>query len=279
VTQLAASKLCGPNSCNGTGQGVGIFADGSTWSTAAETAFEQQYGLSSPATKQVCLPSCPLPYDPSGAGAEADLDVDMVHAIAPGAQVTFFEVAQSKPFNFEADLMDGLSLDLNTDTTPVTSISYSVCETDFGKSVITTTLHNEFAMLAAQGQAVFASSGDQGSNCANIPTFSDGSATSGSPTFTSATADFTSADAGGSIVEVDNQGAIPTGTTIQAVDSPTTVTLSQNATATVTGIAFGLPGRQSSFKPGAPTPASDPLVTAVGGTNLFLNTDNSYSFE
>jgi YVTN family beta-propeller protein len=278
ATQLAGSNLCGPHKCDGTFQDVGIFADGSTWGTAAEAAFEQEYGLTSPATKAVCPAkvACPLPYDPAGSGSEADLDVDMVHAIAPGAQVTFYEVPMSKPYNFEADLMDGLSLDLNADLARVTSVSYGECETDYGKNVITTTLHDEFAMMAAQGQAVFAASGDHGSSCVSVQTFSDGSTTAGSATFTSATADFTSADKGGPITETDKKGAVPAGTTIKAVDSATTVTLSTKAKATASKITFQLFRLKSAV---AATPATDPLVTAVGGTNLFLNDDNSYAFE
>jgi len=206
VAQLAASNLCGSQECNGTGQAVGIFARGTTWSTAAETAFKWEYGLTGPSAKPRCPKgvSCPLAYAAgSDVALEADLDVDMVHALAPGAQVIVFEVPET--VNFEADLMTRLSLDASIDETPVTSISYAECETDWSKSVIATTLHDEFQLMASHGQHVFASSGDYGLDCQSV-----------------------------------KQGKL------------------------IRGVA---------------TPASDPDVIAVGGTNLFLNSNNSYGFE
>jgi prepilin-type N-terminal cleavage/methylation domain-containing protein len=59
---------------------------------------------------------------------------------------------------------------------------------------------------------------------------SDGVLVSGSPTFTSATAGFTSADVGKALIATD----IPAGTTIQSYTGPTTVVMSANATASST---------------------------------------------
>ena len=62
---------------------------------------------------------------------------------------------------------------------------------------------------------------------------SDGVLVSGSPTFTSATAGFTSADVGKALITTD----IPAGTTIQSYTGPTTVVMSANATASSTSDA------------------------------------------
>lgn len=66
--------------------------------------------------------------------------------------------------------------------------------------------------------------------------FSDGATTSGSATLTSSTANFTSADLGRSV----SGSGIPLSTTILAVNSATSVTLSSNATATATGVSITL---------------------------------------
>lgn len=79
--------------------------------------------------------------------------------------------------------------------------------------------------------------------------FSDGVSTAGSTTFTSATAAFVAGDVGKSIVQLTSKGttdpfgSIPSGTTIAAVVNGTTVTLSQPATASGTGVLFNVAGR------------------------------------
>ena len=64
--------------------------------------------------------------------------------------------------------------------------------------------------------------------------YSDGATTSGSPTFTSASAAFTSADVGRLVVGPN----FPLSTTITAVNSATSVTLGANLTSTATGVPF-----------------------------------------
>jgi len=73
---------------------------------------------------------------------------------------------------------------------------------------------------------------------------SDGVLTAGSPIMTSATANFTSADIGRTITTTQPKpNDLPAGTTIVSVESTTSVTLSQNATATRTGVRFMISGR------------------------------------
>jgi hypothetical protein len=79
--------------------------------------------------------------------------------------------------------------------------------------------------------------------------FGDGVAVLGSTTFTSATAAFTAGDVGQSITQLTNVGSvsptgcIPAGTTIAAFVDANTVTLSQAATASGTGVRFRVAGR------------------------------------
>ncbi|WP_284984304.1 hypothetical protein [Arthrobacter sp. efr-133-TYG-118] len=79
--------------------------------------------------------------------------------------------------------------------------------------------------------------------------FGDGVAVSGSTTFTSATAGFTSADIGQSLSQMTTKGTlnvtgtIPSGTTISSVTDSQTVVLSNACTAAGTGLNFLIGGR------------------------------------
>jgi phage-related baseplate assembly protein len=74
-------------------------------------------------------------------------------------------------------------------------------------------------------------------------TFANGASTSGTPTYTSATAAFTTADIGKSITGTN----IPASTTIAAVISGTAITLSHNATATGTALSFTIVDRTANL--------------------------------
>lgn len=73
--------------------------------------------------------------------------------------------------------------------------------------------------------------------------FVDGHATTGSATFTSATAAFTASDVGSPIVQTTGGTAIAPGTIISAVGSGTSITLSHNAAATSTTVHFSIKNR------------------------------------
>ncbi len=79
---------------------------------------------------------------------------------------------------------------------------------------------------------------------AHTRTFGDGVTTGATTAFTSATANFGStapaSDVGISIVEVGNQGALPSGLTIGSVTNATTIVLSGNANKAATSIQFAL---------------------------------------
>lgn len=89
--------------------------------------------------------------------------------------------------------------------------------------------------------------------------FKDGVSNAGSTTFTSATAAFTAGDVGQVIAQLTSVGSsspfgsIPLGTTISAVVDSQTVTLSQPAAVSGTGIRFRVGGRA--------VPASQPVLS------------------
>ncbi len=106
--------------------------------------------------------------------------------------------------------------------------------------------------------------------------FKDGVSNAGSTTFTSATAAFTAADVGQAIAQLTSVGAsspfgsIPSGTTISAVVNSQTVTLSQAAGASGTGIRFRVGGRA--------VPASQPMLSLFDADGTTLRGSIQYGF-
>ena len=201
VSWLTHSGLCA--TCDGSGQEIGLLEFGSFPSTSNEQTFDSAYGLSPPATITHCTDSSGCPTD-AAVEPEADLDLQVVHAIAPKAQAVVYDNSDEGLVDMGgllAELEDVLNPPKGVPATRVNSISYGTCETDASDSTLKG-IDQEFAMLAASDHTFFAASGDSGKHC-------------GGP------------------------------------DGPV----------------------------GANFPASDPYVTAVGGTNLLLNTDNSYAVE
>src|SRR6185437_7879171 len=170
LSRLAGARECGKVACDGRGQYIGIVAFGSSWDPDNEAAFDKQYGLNvpSPSSTAFCPKnvSCPIPtvhssFADVAAVTEADLDVEMAHAIAPGARVLIYQT--TKPVF--SGLGDVLSLMLNKKAIATTnSISYGTCELDVGSSQAEA-MHQEFALLADRGQVFFAATGDSGKHC------------------------------------------------------------------------------------------------------------------
>lgn len=132
---------------------------------------------------------------------EAELDVETVHAMAPGAAIDLYEMGRTD----DPNLADQVTLFLMAATTGhdhVASISYSACESLFGSNVTQYAEFNRRLLLGSQ-MSVFASTGDTGKYCSG----------------------------------------------------------------------------NGSYPEGAAYPASDPLVTAVGGTHLELKSDDTLNSE
>jgi Pro-kumamolisin, activation domain/IPT/TIG domain len=183
---------------DGTGQSIGIFElDGYDQSHIA--AYDRQFFNP--------LPPTPVPVAIDGGATrtpggqvEVELDIEVAHAMAPGATAVIYEAP-----NTFAGINDAYSA-MVAGGTRTNSTSWGLCEANQGPSE-TATLHSIFSQAAAQGQTLFAASGDSGAyDC--------------DPT------------QGGTL-------------SARAVDSP----------------------------------ASDPLVTGVGGTSMILNGNNTYAGE
>jgi subtilase family serine protease len=114
----------------------------------------------------------PDPVD-TGAGGdgEAALDVEQVISIAPRASVIVYAASQSDQ-NGNGALLSAIA---SQDAAKVVSLSYGSCEAELGRAVIQYEA-KLFEEMAAQGQSVFASSGDQGAESCSPPDGNDSSA-------------------------------------------------------------------------------------------------------
>jgi kumamolisin len=147
------------SSANGSGQTVAIFELDSYKSSDINT-YLSQYGLGSAKYSNVVVDGASTT---AGAGAiEVELDMEVVSAIAPGATQKIYIGPNST-----TGVNDTYNKIVTDDTAKVTSTSWGECEADSGNSELAA-LDNIFQQASAQGQAVFAASGDSGAyDCNN----------------------------------------------------------------------------------------------------------------
>ncbi|MGZ4111780.1 MAG: S53 family peptidase, partial [Tumebacillaceae bacterium] len=137
----------------GTGQSVALVEfDGYVQSNI--TTYYNQYGLGSPTPTKVLVDS----YNgAAGQGqGEVELDIEVINAIAPKAQVVVYEAPNSD--QGELDMYQRIA---NDNTSKTVSISWGECETAANSSTMNS-LHNILSQMATQGQSVYAASGDSG---------------------------------------------------------------------------------------------------------------------
>jgi kumamolisin len=135
----------------GSGQHVGLF-ELATYKQSNITSYDNQYGLGSPAPTIVSVDGGNTTL--GNAEVEVELDIEVVQAIAPAAQITVFEGPNS-----DQGVIDTYNKMATSNTTPANSTSWGLCEPDSS----TATINSEsqvFAQMAAQGQGLFAASGD-----------------------------------------------------------------------------------------------------------------------
>ena len=101
----------------------------------------------------------------TGPGGEAELDIENISALAPASTIDVFEAPNST-----WGALDTYAAIANADNASVVSTSWGICETDLQTGAPGTQEAESliFEQTAAQGQTVFAASGDDGSDdCAN----------------------------------------------------------------------------------------------------------------
>ena len=149
------------SSADGTGQTIAIFElDG--YKASDVNQYLSNYNLGSAKYSNVLVDGA---TNTAGPGAiEVELDMEIVSAIAPGATQKIYIGPNST---------QGVNDTYNTIVTDtvakVISTSWGLCETSSGTSELAA-LNNIFAQGAAQGQAVFAASGDSGAYDCNDTT-------------------------------------------------------------------------------------------------------------
>jgi kumamolisin len=150
---------------DGTGQRVAVF-ELATYFPGDIAAYRAYYGLPNSAINDIGVDgatvACPAgngsACDDRDGTAEADLDMEVVSAIAPNATQDVY----SGP-NSDAGVNDTYNLIVVDDRDPVASTSWGECEPTSGQSELQI-LDNIFAQAAVQGQTFVAAAGDQGSD-------------------------------------------------------------------------------------------------------------------
>ncbi len=141
----------------GVGQAIAVMGQ-SYVSTADIAAFQSAAGLPANPPTLVLMPGTGVSGVSSGDEGESDIDLEYAGGMAPGANVYLVYTGNSG--NFGA--FDALDYAITEDIAPVLSISYGACE----PLVSTQDLNNAnvyYPQAMAQGQTIFASAGDDGS--------------------------------------------------------------------------------------------------------------------
>ena len=144
----------------GGGQPLGLF-ELDVFNRANISTYDAQYGLSTTSPSSVAVDGGPTP---AGGEIEVELDIEVMHAIAPSAPITVW----AGP-NTDQGAIDTYNAMVTSNTTPANSTSWGQCEPSTTASIIVT-LDNIFKQAAAQGQSFYAASGDTGAfDCKGNP--------------------------------------------------------------------------------------------------------------
>jgi uncharacterized protein (TIGR03437 family) len=116
------------------------------------TAFRNYFGLPANNPTVMLIPGSPDPGINQGDLQEADLDLELSGAVARNATILFV---------YATEVFDAWQYAIDQDLAPVISISYGDCELDMGRG--DADMYETWATQAnAQGQTIFAASGDSG---------------------------------------------------------------------------------------------------------------------
>ena len=138
---------------HGEGQTVAIVSL-DTFDTADVAAFDRLAGTSGPAVKRIAVNGG---VDSPGDGQdEVNLDIDVIRAVAPKAQILDYEVPNQG--NAIAAALDRIVKDGRAD---IVSISWGSCEADRSAAALSR-LASSMAAAASAGISVFVASGDHG---------------------------------------------------------------------------------------------------------------------
>jgi subtilase family serine protease len=149
---------------DGTGQSIAVV--GRTFVNVSDIEnFQSAAGLNKKDPTLVLVPGTGDSQTFSGDLAESDLDLEWSAAMAPGANVFLVYVGN----NQNADVWDSITYAVDERLANIISVSYGSCEPGISSS-FQSSMESVFKQAAAQGQTVFAASGDQGSTSCSDPT-------------------------------------------------------------------------------------------------------------
>ena len=148
----------------GVGQSIAVMGQ-SYVQTADIAAFRSAAGLPAATPTLVLVPGTGVAGISSGDETESDLDLEYSGGMAPGATVSLVYVGNSPSYS----AFDALDYAITENIAPVLSISYGGCEPLNSASQLQA-YSAMYAQAAAQGQSIFASAGDDGSeDCFGTP--------------------------------------------------------------------------------------------------------------
>ena len=150
---LSAGINGGGNDC------IAIFSESDTDSNIY-TIFDNQFSLPTPSVTTENVGTAPGLV--LGAESELLLDIEWSHAVAPGAPITIYAAAHGSGISDAAALTAAVGQAVSDNTCGTISISYDDCGDP--ESFYTNTMDGIFAQAASQGQTVFVSAGDFGSD-------------------------------------------------------------------------------------------------------------------
>jgi hypothetical protein len=147
---------------NGTGQSIAVMGQTDLYNNGSDiTAFRSASGLSATLPQMTLIPGATDPGVVSGDIEESSLDVEWSGAVAKDATIIFVNGGINGVFNAFQYAIDEV-------VAPVISISYGVCEADWGFTSL-----SSLAALAqeanTQGQTIVAAAGDSGAADCDSP--------------------------------------------------------------------------------------------------------------
>jgi len=146
----------------GQGQPLGLLElDG--FNQANINVYDSNYGLATVTPTIVAVDG--VSTTPGANQVEVELDIEVMHALAPSAPITVWEGPNS-----DLGVLHTYNAMVVSDSTPANSTSWGLCEPSTSPSMMLS-LDTIFRQAAAQGQSFFAASGDSGAfDCLNAPT-------------------------------------------------------------------------------------------------------------
>ena len=170
AANLAGTYNMEHNATSGSGVTIGVI-EFERYAPSDLAAYQACYGTHVPvSTVSVDGGGKAAPSSQTGVGQEATLDLDDLVSLAPGASIIDYEGPDLNSAFTDADWLNTYQEMVTDDRAQVLSMSWGGCQLNTDPSVITAeNYYSEEA--AAQGQTIFAASGDNGAvDCYGNPT-------------------------------------------------------------------------------------------------------------